>query len=226
MLARDDLVLWSHAEAVDGRSVPRDKQAPVRVIAEWAAEFLVQGHALLGRKGAVCPYTKPSIDKELFHLACVDRGATDAEVLAVLLEYRDWHEELAVRLPEPDRRYLTVLVVLPDEDPHDPAHLDELQEQLKISFVRRGLMVGQFHPRCEAPGLWSPDFRPLRSPVPLLAIRHMVPFDLPFLQTAAPYLDAYLENFAPAIPASVRARLAGMAAQDPASAEAARRESV
>jgi hypothetical protein len=31
------------------------------------------------------------------------------------------------------------------------------------------------------PGLRNPDFRPLRSPVPMLAIRHMVESDLLFM---------------------------------------------
>ena len=42
-------------------------------------------------------------------------------------------------------------------------------------------MIGQFYPGCAENGLWNPDFRPLDSPLPMLAIRHMVESDLPFL---------------------------------------------
>ena len=60
----------------------------------------------------------------------------------------------------------------------------------------RGLMLGQFHPLPPAEGgLWNPDFRPLRSPVPLLAIRQMVPSDLPFLTGEVEFLDSYLRVF-------------------------------
>jgi hypothetical protein len=62
-----------------------------------------------------------------------------------------------------------------------------------------GLMLGEFHANNESPGLRNPDFRPLRSPIPMLAIRHMVDSDLPFLirETYAPeersaFLRSYL----------------------------------
>jgi len=74
-----------------------------------------------------------------------------------------------------------------------PLLVDRTQELLKTEFVRGGLMVGEFHPGPpSAPGLWNKDFRPLRSPVPLLAIRHMVPSDRPFLTGNADHLAAYL----------------------------------
>jgi hypothetical protein len=71
------------------------------------------------------------------------------------------------------------------------------------------------YPRCEQSGLWNEEFRPLRAPVPLLAIRQMVSSDLPFLFDTASHLAAYLDRFAPDIPGHVRrllvARVAGTA---------------
>jgi hypothetical protein len=82
--------------------------------------------------------------------------------------------------------------------------LDALQARLKERFVREGLMVGQFHPQCEQGGLWNTDFRPLRAPIPLLAIRQMVTSDLPFLLGSPAHVSAYLHRFAPGIPTHVR----------------------
>ena len=62
-------------------------------------------------------------------------------------------------------------------------------------------MLGEFHNRTETPGLHNPQFRPLRSPIPLLAIRFMVESDLPFLKNTddislrVRYLKAYLKQF-------------------------------
>ena len=44
-----------------------------------------------------------------------------------------------------------------------------------------GLMLGEFHMRNNQPGLRNDDFFPLRTPIPCLAVRHMVPTDLAFL---------------------------------------------
>src|SRR5206468_1894821 len=48
-----------------------------------------------------------------------------------------------------------------------------------------GLMLGQFHMKNEEPGLHNVNFRPLQSPIPLLAVRFMVMADLPFLTRQA-----------------------------------------
>ena len=53
-------------------------------------------------------------------------------------------------------------------------------------------------------GLWSADFRPLQSPVPLLAIREMTSSDLPFLVGGADHADVYLERYARSIPVHTR----------------------
>lgn len=46
-------------------------------------------------------------------------------------------------------------------------------------------MIGQFHPLSDEPGIYNPDFRPLRSPFPMIAIRKIVPEDHPFLKAPA-----------------------------------------
>ena len=84
------------------------------------------------------------------------------------------------------------------------AALDALQARIKPDFVKVGLIVGQFHPRCMEPGLWNSGFRPLQASVPLLVIRHMVSSDFPFLSNTPGFRGAYLKRFAPDIPSSVR----------------------
>jgi hypothetical protein len=78
-------------------------------------------------------------------------------------------------------------------------YINGLQQKLKPSFVEAGLMIGEFHQKNDAPGLHNPDFRPLQSPIPMLAIRYMHESDLPFLSRPSDsperrikYLQAYL----------------------------------
>lgn len=181
-----------------GDPAPED----IHRISAWAVEFLNAPHEQLGRRGAVCPYTSRSMRRHAFLLAQAPGRDTRA-IGATIERYRQWFLELA----EQRGPLLTILVVLPGLDPTDAGPLDALQARLKDAFVREGLMAGQFHPRCEQPGLWNEDFRPLRAPVPLLAIRRMVGSDLPFLLDDAAHLAAYLNRFAPDIPAPARRRL-------------------
>lgn len=201
-----DLTLWSVADVECGK-VPTEEQEALSTIVSWSRAFLVPSHPDLGRSGPVCPFTKPSIDKSLFFLACPQTGGAIGEIAATVLGYCDWHSEMAAGLSEKDKQLLTFLILFPQFDHTDSAELDKLQAHLKDDFVTKGLMVGQFHPVCDQPGLWNEDFRPLRAPIPLLAIRYMVPFDLPFLVGSPLHLNAYLARFAPDIPTRVRGQL-------------------
>jgi hypothetical protein len=70
-------------------------------------------------------------------------------------------------------------------DPADvSALIDGTQKKLKPNFVEEGLMLGEFHLRNNATGLHNEHFFPLRTPYPCLAIRHMVPSDIVFLNPA------------------------------------------
>ena len=181
--------------------------ADLRQITAWVVEFLSAPNQQLGRRGPVCPYTRLSMDSNCFLLAWAGGEHDIQSIESMVDQYRRWFLEL---LEQPERtreQLLTILVVLPGFDRTDSSPLDALQRRLKDAFVREGLMVGQFHPHCEQRGLWNEDFRPLKAPIPLLAIRRMVSSDLPFLLGSASHLSAYLDRFAPGIPSHVRRHL-------------------
>jgi hypothetical protein len=178
-------------------------QADIR---DWVTTYLTAPHPELGRVGPVCPRTAPSISKELFWVGCVDRPdltADDIErtVAGMVTEFH--------RLPPTegsDALLKAILILFPTVTGYEM--IDEAQRRLKNEFVAMGLMIGQFYPGCGQPGIRNPQFRPLQSPFALLAIRHMVSSDFPFLIGKAQWVEEYLKTFAPAIPASVRSIIA------------------
>ncbi len=197
----DRLQLWPASQVREGAA-----PEPVAEILRWSEEFLVSSHADLGRTGPVCPYTAPSLRKDLYYLGVPVDDGTGPDLPTLVAQLPSWHARLSAGLPEEDRELLAVLVVLPHLDHTDSTELDELQLKAKDEFVANGLMLGQFHPTCPEPGLWSRTFRPLRSPVPLLAVRQLLVFDLPFLDSE-PHLAQYLQRFADTIPARMRDQL-------------------
>ncbi|MCB5178532.1 DUF6875 domain-containing protein [Streptomyces antimicrobicus] len=201
----DDLILsWTASEVARGE-VPPPHAGPLLPVLLWSKDFLVSSHPELGRTGPVCPYTQPSLRKDLFHLALPSADCEDLSSAVDSLRTR--HAKLSAPLSPEDRELLTILLVLPGFDPTDSTELDELQRKAKDEFVAEGLMIGQFHPLCEEPGLYNDSFRPLRSPVPLLAVRKLLVFDLPFLVGDDAHMDHYLQRFAPEIPTRIRDQL-------------------
>ena len=180
----------------------------LRTVTEWARNYLAEPHPDLGRGGPVCPYVPTALKRRLFYLTVCPLGSTRAaETIAETMAetvgvYRDWFR----RIEPLDSMYKTILMLFPDAA---PTVIDSVQADLKSSFVEQGLMLGQFHhrPPVDA-GLWNADFRPLRCPVPLLAIRNMVPTDLPFLVGDRRFLNGYRQVFGEDLPSRQREQLA------------------
>lgn len=174
----------------------------VHAVYDWVNNFLSQPHPALGRKGDVCPYTAGSVQSCNFWIAEVDHSNLTVATAQVLLEDAlEVFEGIAAH-GATDPKLVTTLIVMPHVTNFEA--VDAVQHSMKNVFVSKGLMIGQFYPGCEEPGLWNSAFRPLDAPYPMLAIRHMVPSDFPFLIKDVEWTKAYLKRFAPALPSKAR----------------------
>jgi GGDEF domain-containing protein len=167
----------------------------VRIV-RWARDFLAKPHPKLGREGPVCPWVEESLSSDLFFVTSERTVPLERDrIRSLIVAHRDAFLSME---PRTGRTSLlkTILVLFPDVGAEAaPDVIDSLQLELKPQFVEEGLMFGQFHPRCEVPGMRNPAFRPLQSPVAMLVIRHMVLTDLLFLLDDEAYLEAYLRRF-------------------------------
>lgn len=183
--------------------------APLAVTLQWVRDFLARPHPDVGRAGPVCPFTPTALALDTIWLTEVDDPSPDRDVIVELIsQYRDRFLEIEPRFGSAALNK-TILVVFPTLGSGAATLLDDVQGELKASFVELGLMLGEFHSENESPGLRNPDFRPLRSPVPMLAIRHMVESDLPFLRRTldAPAIRAsYLRSYLRRLGGTVRAK--------------------
>jgi hypothetical protein len=155
---------------------------PLRITAAWMRSFLGRPHRELGRPGPVCPFVPGAIMQDTIWLGQVSFGPSDKQAIVEAIGmFRDMFRNL-----EPVTGDLSmmkaIMIVFPNIDIDNAGVIDEVQGELKAKFVADGLMIGEFHERNESPGLRNENFRPLRSPIPGLAIRFMVDTDLPFLK--------------------------------------------
>lgn len=170
-------------------------------ISQWLKNFLARPHPELGRPGPVCPFVPKGLKLNYIRIKVIhSKNLEQPEIAQIVLPYLKILLDLEPRETEV-ALYKAILLIFPDITHDDaPRLIDSVQKELKPLFVESGLMLGEFHNRTEACGLHNPNFRPLRSPIPLLAIRFMVEYDLPFLQNADDlnlrirYLEAYLHN--------------------------------
>ena len=163
----------------------------------YIREFLAKPHPAVGRGGPVCPFVPTSLKKNCIYMSVVrtssllddsiamDKGEKEEAVRKILsrllLDFIPIFEQL-----EPStgklRQFKAVILIFPDvKDGQAHDIIDEVQIRVKEKFVEKGLMCGEFHATNNASGLRNPNFFPLRTPLPCLAIRHMVPGDLAFM---------------------------------------------
>jgi uncharacterized protein DUF6875 len=187
-----------------------DNMEAFREGVEWIRNYLARPHPELGRQGTVCPFAQPALDDDTIRLAVVRLSGGNKRTQ--ILDAVEYHLKAFLLTGSPGEQQMlhATLILFPDVSPEEaPDLIDRTKEDLKSSFVQRGLMLGEFHQRNNSPGLHNANFRPLRSPIPMLAIRRMVSTDFMFLNrseydapTRLRYLDAYLS--APGIPEHAR----------------------
>src|SRR5579859_3778213 len=195
-----DLEIWTAARVEVDASAPES----LRIIMRWIRDHIVKPHVELGRAGPVCPFVAPALELQCLWLAAVERPiAGDADlcgIVAQLLQLYDTYEYTAGA----DHRLRTFVVVLPTVSNDDEwEQIARVHAGMKPTVVSRGLMLGEFHARSTSPGVHNAAYRPLRSPIPLFVLRHMVPGDLIFLnrdadppRQRAHFLRSYLRSMA------------------------------
>jgi len=176
-----------------------DTTSPLGSVVGWIRDFLARPHPQLGRPGLVCPFVPLALKLDTIWLVEMEEAKPSFERLcAIITDYRNVFLKTEPT-SGPDAMNKVFLVAFPSFGYDGTAIINKVQANLKRYFVEMGLLVGEFHAANEGPGLHNPNFRPLRSPVPMLAIRHLVESDLPFLirhfyspQLRSAFLRSYL----------------------------------
>lgn len=175
--------------------LPENSQA-LADISVYASQFLAKCNPHVGRPGPVCPFVPVSLKHDLLRLIAVNTTAetTEKDIAQLVL----WIKSLFMKM-EPTSGKLAlhkaVILVFPNlVTTQQRNSIDVAQESLKEKFVEDGMMLGEFH-RCNAAsGLRNENWFPLRTPHPCLAMRFMVPGDIPFL-TPAKYEQGKIQRF-------------------------------
>jgi hypothetical protein len=164
-----------------------------RVVDVWLREYVSVADGRVGRSGPVCPFIPRALAERAVETRIrydVD-GSSESELDDELrAEIREFGE--AGRPPPHSGVQLeSRLIVMPRMGRTGWDCLDAVYAYLKNFAVESGLMIGQFHPRCDERAVRNPDFRVSVAPVAMLAIRHMAPHDILFLHNSEQWFKEY-----------------------------------
>ncbi|MEU4833185.1 DUF6875 domain-containing protein [Streptosporangium sp. NPDC023615] len=151
----------------------------------WVEGFVAQRDPRINRAGPVCPRVGSALRADQIWLISAHApGGRLEEARSAGRALIDLFHEL---FPEPRAFRAGALLCLFPDLPADLAagFIDEGHRLLRMEFVSRGLMLGEFHPDSRVASVHNPDFLVMRSPVPMFAVRALSPHDLLFLDNPA-----------------------------------------
>ena len=184
--------LFTHEEARHS-----DASGALAALSTWVADYPMNDHAELGRSGTVCPFVKQASRLDILRLSISPAGPGDEE--STFAEIRSSFDKL-VRIPAPrgKERLRTIAIGFPGCAGDDGiAMLERVYRRHKYYTLLRFRMIAFFHAGSETHGLWNPAFRPMRAPMPVLAIRYLIEQDAVFAAKHKLLTLPYLLRFGP-----------------------------
>jgi hypothetical protein len=177
--------------------IPAEDLLPMKNTLAWMRTFIMRPHGDLGRPGAVCPFVRASIEKDLLWFVSI--RSQEPQLQEVIYQRVLAYKDQFVALPPLDEEmavYKSIAILLPDlQVPVMADFMEPLHKRLKTALLTEQLMIGQFYPDCMVPGTWNQDFYPLQSPVPMLVIRYLIETDWRFLTGNTQWETSFLKKF-------------------------------
>ena len=168
---------------------------PLSILARWMATYPVNGHADLGRTGSVCPFVRQSTRLDLLRLAICPAGPDDEDEAFAIVRGSFRNLE-GIPAPPGRERLRTIVIGFPNcANPEGLEMLGRVFKRHKYYTLVRFRMIAFFHAASDTHGLWNPEFRPMRSPMPVLGARYMIEQDAIFAAHYKLLLAPYLLRF-------------------------------
>ena len=175
-----------------GQLAESDLEA-LRAVADWIKTFVIKPHKDLGRSGTVCPFVPGSLERKVLWLApeqIADRGEPDVAELV------SSYKRLFLETPPTggdDAVYKVIVVVFTDLSADRAKGLfgDVLHHLAVPSYMEDGILFGPFYEGNEGTAIYNSGFRPFRSPVPFLFVRHGVISDWKFFLDNKEWLNLW-----------------------------------
>lgn len=156
-----------------------------RAVVRFCRGWLSRSHAAAaGRVGPICPYVPMADNHSSLYVGVVEPDALGetmpdrvASAVAALRRLADVFHEL-VPSTGPLLECKAVVLALPGLDPDEAGSLvAHVESACADTLLAQGIVLGGFHPNNDTPGVWSPHSCPMRSPMPMLVLRGVVPAD-------------------------------------------------
>jgi hypothetical protein len=169
----------------------------LRAVADWIKTFVAKPHRDLGRVGSVCPFVPVAWEHKTLWLAAErSAGLKAPDVIQLIDSYK--RLLLAAQPVNGDDANNKSIVVVFTDLPAAKAKdfFNGVLQQIAVQFYADdGLVMGPFYEGNDGTALYNPNFRPFRSPVPLLLMRRAVISDWKFFLDNKEWLPLWARRY-------------------------------
>jgi len=178
-------------------TLPPSDLAALHAVAEWIRTYVVKPHEDLGRAGPVCPFVPGALEHRKLWLAPEQIGSGDVpDVVALMSCYRRLFLDSQPADGEDADRAAIIVVFTDLSTRRAPRLFDEvLREIAAPSYADDGIVFGPFYDGHEGAAIYNSAFRPFRSPVPFVFVRHGVVDDWKFFLDKEDWFGLYARRF-------------------------------
>jgi hypothetical protein len=179
------------------RELAESDLGALQAVADWIKTFVVTPHKDLGRAGPVCPFVPGSLERKTLWLAPEQIADLSAAGVVELMSGYMRRFLDAQPIDGDDAKYKVIVVVFADL-PADRAQgvFDDVLQHLAVpSYAEDGIVFGPFYEGNEGTAIYNSSFRPFRSPVPFLFVRHGVISDWKFFLDNEDLLNLWARRF-------------------------------
>jgi hypothetical protein len=165
------------------------------LVADWLGDYITKPHPELGRDGPVCPFVESSHRADSlvvrsyhwnheFELSHMIRVVEKSIETFHSIEWKSRNSAL-----------WSLVVTVSGLSAEAYWLIDEAHRVAKDGIVAQGLMLGQFHPNCDARAARNLGFPVNKAPIPLFVVRNMAFHDILFLHGNTDWFVHYKERY-------------------------------
>jgi len=182
----------------------------LRAVADWIKTFVARPNKDLGRSGPVCPFVPGAVERKTLWLAPEHIGN---QSVADVVQLLDGYKRLLLRAQPVEgdaTSYKAIVVVFTDLSADRARAFAEsvpMQDLKRSSYAEDGVVLGEFHERSDGTAIRNLSFRPFRSPVPFMLLRHAVISDWMFFLENEDWLRFWAHRFGEAAIQTLAAQL-------------------
>ncbi|MDC9613811.1 hypothetical protein PSI19_07920 [Xenorhabdus khoisanae] len=155
----------------------------MEIIKKWMLNVIGEPCKEIKRHGAICPFVKKAHNLGSIYMVEYDAKNIEYEQYTrQLCQLTEFYNEKEKFLSKDKKDFFSIVIIIKNlSKERYSKFIDAVHYDIRLHFMRKSLMIGEFHPHSQKPSVRNNNFYPLVSPLPCFVIRKLTTHDILFI---------------------------------------------